>query len=53
MNGDHSYLSVTGGGNPLKAAMGALYARVVGASRSAHRPADQLPRSCRKRYNPA
>ena len=29
-NGDHSYLSVTGGGNPLKAAMGALYARVAG-----------------------
>jgi hypothetical protein len=30
-NADHSYLSVTsGGGNPLKAAMGALYARVAG-----------------------
>jgi hypothetical protein len=30
-NADHSYLSVTsGGGNPLKAAMGAMYARVAG-----------------------
>ncbi|HEY3789138.1 MAG TPA: DUF1501 domain-containing protein, partial [Urbifossiella sp.] len=32
MNGDHSYLSVTSGGNPLKAAMGALYARVAGST---------------------
>jgi uncharacterized protein (DUF1501 family) len=33
-NADHSYLSVTsGGGNPLKAAMGALYARVAGPIR--------------------
>ncbi len=30
MNGGHTYLSVTGGDNPLKAAMGALYSRVVG-----------------------
>jgi hypothetical protein len=30
-NGDHSYLSVTGGGNPLKASMSALYTRVAGA----------------------
>jgi hypothetical protein len=30
MNADHSYLAVTSGGNPLKAAMSALYARVVG-----------------------
>jgi hypothetical protein len=32
MNADHSYLAVTSGGNPLKAAMSALYARVVGAT---------------------
>jgi hypothetical protein len=32
MNADHSYLSVTSGGNPLKASMSALYARVVGAT---------------------
>ncbi|MCE9532671.1 MAG: DUF1501 domain-containing protein [Planctomycetes bacterium] len=32
MNADHSYLSVTAGGNPLKAAMGALYSRVVGTT---------------------
>jgi hypothetical protein len=30
MNADHTYLSVTSGGNPLKAAMGAMYARVAG-----------------------
>src|SRR5205814_340206 len=29
-NNDHSYLSVTSGGNPLKAAMSALYTRVAG-----------------------
>ncbi len=29
-NNDHSYLSVTGAGNPLKAAMSALYTRVAG-----------------------
>jgi hypothetical protein len=29
-NGDHSYLSVMGAGNPLKAAMSALYTRVAG-----------------------
>jgi hypothetical protein len=29
-NADHSYLSVSAAGNPLKAAMGALYSRVAG-----------------------
>jgi hypothetical protein len=32
-NGGHTYLSVTSGGNSLKAAMGALYAKVVGTTR--------------------
>jgi hypothetical protein len=32
MNADHSYLSVTSGGNPLKAAASALYARVAGTT---------------------
>ena len=32
MNGDHSYLSITGAGNPLKASMSALYSRVVGTT---------------------
>ncbi len=32
MNGDHSYLAVTSGGNPMKASMGPLYARVAGAN---------------------
>jgi hypothetical protein len=32
MNAGHTYLSVTSGDNPLKAAMGALYARVVGTN---------------------
>jgi hypothetical protein len=32
MNGDHSYLAVMGAGNPMKAAMSALYARVVGTT---------------------
>ena len=32
MNADHSYLSVTSGGNPLKAAMSALYARAAGTT---------------------
>jgi hypothetical protein len=32
MNADHSYLAVTSGGNPLKAAMGAIYSRVVGTT---------------------
>jgi len=32
MNADHTYLSVTSGGNPLKAAMSALYAWVVGTT---------------------
>ena len=30
MNGDHSYLAVTGAGNSLKAAMSAIYTRVAG-----------------------
>jgi hypothetical protein len=42
MNGDHSYLSVTGGGNPLKAAMGALYSRVVGTTH----PQTGIPTNC-------
>jgi hypothetical protein len=42
MNGDHSYLSVTSGGNALKAAMGALYSRVVGTSH----PRTGLPTNC-------
>ena len=29
-NGGHTYLSVTSGGNPMKAAMGAIYSRVAG-----------------------
>ena len=29
-NNDHSYLAATGGGNPLKASMSALYTRVAG-----------------------
>jgi hypothetical protein len=32
MNGDHSYLSVTSGGNSMKASMGAIYARLAGAT---------------------
>jgi hypothetical protein len=32
MNADHSYLAVTGGGNPLKASMSALYAKVAGTT---------------------
>jgi hypothetical protein len=32
MNGDHSYLKVMSAGNPMKAAMSALYARVVGTT---------------------
>jgi len=32
MNGGHTYLSVTGAGNPLKASMSALYSRVVGTT---------------------
>jgi hypothetical protein len=31
-NADHSYLGVTSGGNKLKAAMSAVYARVAGAN---------------------
>ncbi len=31
-NADHTYLSVTSGGNSIKAAMGALYARVAGTT---------------------
>ena len=33
-NNDHSYLRVTSAGNPLKAAMSALYTRVAGADPS-------------------
>jgi hypothetical protein len=32
MNGEHTYLAVTGAGNPLKAAVSALYARVAGTT---------------------
>jgi hypothetical protein len=32
LNADHSYLSVTSGGNPLKAAMGALYSKLAGTT---------------------
>jgi hypothetical protein len=32
MNADHTYLAVLSAGNPLKAAMSALYARVVGTT---------------------
>jgi uncharacterized protein (DUF1501 family) len=32
LNADHSYLSVVSGGNPLKAAASALYARVAGTT---------------------
>jgi hypothetical protein len=32
MSGDHSYLHVTGAGNPLKASMSAIYARVAGTT---------------------
>lgn len=35
MNAGHTYLSVTSGENPLKAAMGAMYARVVGTTNTA------------------
>ena len=42
MNADHSYLSVTGGGNPLKAAMGALYSRVAGTTH----PRTGIPTNC-------
>jgi hypothetical protein len=42
MNGDHTYLSVTSAGNPLKASMSALYSRVVGVTH----PQTGLPTSC-------
>lgn len=42
MNGDHSYLSVTSGGNPLKASMGAMYARVAGTTNAT----TGLPTNC-------
>jgi uncharacterized protein (DUF1501 family) len=32
MNGDHSYLATTSGGNSMKAAMSAIYARLAGAT---------------------
>lgn len=42
MNADHTYLSVTSGGNPLKAAMSAIYARVAGMTH----PKTGMPRNC-------
>jgi hypothetical protein len=42
MNAGHTYLSVTSGENPLKAAMGALYARVAGSTN----PATGIPSNC-------
>jgi uncharacterized protein (DUF1501 family) len=42
MNADHTYLAVTSGGNPLKATMGALYARVVGPTH----PRSGIPTNC-------
>jgi len=40
-NGDHSYLSITGAGNPMKAAMSAIYARVAGTNH----PTNGMPRN--------
>ncbi len=40
-NNDHSYLAVTSGGNPLKAAMSALYTRVAGPIN----PVNGIPRN--------
>ena len=42
MNGDHSYLSVASGGNPLKAAMGASISRVAGTTN----PRTGMPTNC-------
>ncbi len=42
MNAGHTYLSVTSGENPLKAAMGSLFARVVGTNN----PATGIPTNC-------
>jgi hypothetical protein len=41
MNGDHSYLAVTGAGNSLKAAMSAIYTRVAGPTH----PRTGMPRN--------
>jgi hypothetical protein len=41
MNGDHSYLAVTGAGNSLKASASALYARVAGTTH----PRTGMPRN--------
>jgi hypothetical protein len=41
-NADHTYLSVTSGGNALKAAMGALYAKVAGTTRRTGTPTNVL-----------
>jgi hypothetical protein len=41
MNADHSYLSVTGAGNPLRASASALYARVAGTTH----PVTGMPRN--------
>ena len=46
-NGDHTYVSVAGGGNPLKAAMGALYARVAGTNHPRTGMPTQRPRPAR------
>src|SRR5207249_2732434 len=42
MNADHSYLSVMSAGNPLKAAMSALYAKVAGTTH----PRTGVPTNC-------
>ena len=42
MNAGHTYLSVTSGDNPMKAAMGSLYARVAGANNVA----TGMPNNC-------
>ena len=40
-NSGHTYLSVTSGGNPMKASMGAIYGRVAGANH----PVSGIPRN--------
>ena len=42
MNSGHTYLSSTSGDNPMKAAMGALYARVAGSNNAA----TGIPNNC-------
>ena len=53
MNADHSYLSVTSGGNPLKAAMGAVYARVAGTTNPRTGVPDATSSSCPRRCSRA